>query len=127
MCWYHTEALGYILIPDKRQCSPSISFRYQAKCEVIVGFMRTTLVVLLVLFAGTCYAAEQDLKIVVTAAFVSDKGLPIYQDIADYLGKKVKRKARVVSDLSYDDSYTLLKQGVIHVGFVCGLPYIHAK
>jgi len=76
--------------------------------------------------AASC-AAEQGIKMVVTAAFVSDKGLPIYEDLAKYLGKKTGRDAKVVSGLSYDESDKLLNQGIIQLGFVCGLPYTHAK
>jgi phosphonate transport system substrate-binding protein len=72
------------------------------------------------------HAAEQELKLVVTAAFVSEKGLPIYEDLAKYLGKKLNRDAKVISGLSYTESDLLLNQGIIQVGFVCGLPYTHA-
>lgn len=70
--------------------------------------------------------AEPELKMVVTAAFVSDKGLPVYEDLARYLGAKLKRGAEVVSGLSYVESDLLLSHGIIQVGFVCGLPYTHA-
>lgn len=86
------------------------------------------LIVFYALLLGTTpiMAAEQPLKMVVTAAFVSDQGLPVYQDLANYLGKKLKRDTKVISGLSYTESDLLLNQGIIQVGFVCGLPYTHA-
>ena len=78
------------------------------------------------LSAHPACAAQQGLKMVVTAAFVSDKGLPVYQALADYLGKKLKRDAKLISGLTYTESDLLLSQGIIQVGFVCGLPYTHA-
>lgn len=77
--------------------------------------------------ASFIHASEQGLNIVITAAFVSEKGLPIYEELARYLGEKVKRNAKVISGLSYNESDKLLNQGIIQLGFVCGLPYTHAK
>jgi phosphonate transport system substrate-binding protein len=71
-------------------------------------------------------AAERGVRMVVTAAFVSEEGLPIYQDLANYVGKKIKRDTKIVSGLSYTEADLLLNQGIIQVGFVCGLPYTHA-
>jgi len=62
---------------------------------------------------------------VVTAAFVSDKGLPVYQELADYLAGKLGHGVDVVSGVSYSEANRLLGQGVIDIGFVCGLPYTH--
>ncbi len=66
---------------------------------------------------------------VVTAAFVSDKGLVVYEELAQYLSKHIDADVRVISGTSYDESNMLLEQGIIQVGFVCGLPYVqqHGK
>lgn len=66
---------------------------------------------------------------VVTAAFVSERGMPVYQDIAKYLQNKLKRKMTLISGTSYSESNQLLEKNIIQVGFVCGLPYVqeHAK
>ena len=60
---------------------------------------------------------------VVTAAFVSDQGIAVYEDIAHYLSTKLHADVRVISGTSYDESNMLLEQGIIQVGFICGLPY----
>lgn len=67
----------------------------------------------------------KDVKMVVTAAFVSESGMPVYREIADYVAGKIGRKAVVVSGASYSEADMLLDRGIIQVGFVCGLPYTH--
>lgn len=70
-------------------------------------------------------AAKDDVRMVVTAAFVSEKGLPVYQELARYLSTKLKRQVTLVTGTSYRESDLLLQRGTIQVGFVCGLPYTH--
>lgn len=89
-------------------------------------FKRIAALLLLLAGAIPLRAIGHELNFVVTAAFVSEKGMPVYQEIASYLGKKLKLDARVISGLSYSESDMLLKQGIIQAGFVCGLPYTHA-
>lgn len=71
--------------------------------------------------------ARDSLKMVVTAAFVSQKGMKVYQDIADYVGSKLGDEVKLISGTSYTESDLLLQHGVIQVGFICGLPYTHGK
>lgn len=70
-------------------------------------------------------AAAKDVKMVVTAAFVSDKGVTVYDDLSAYLAKKLGWSVKVVSGLSYSEADDMLDKGSIQVGFVCGLPYTH--
>ncbi len=69
--------------------------------------------------------ASRQVKMVVTAAIVSDKGMPIYEEIAEYLSQKLDWDMSVVSGLSYDESDEMLDSGIIQIGYVCGLPYVH--
>ena len=71
--------------------------------------------------------AKHDVKIVITAAFVSENGMHVYEELAKYLSKKIKKNIKVVSNVSYKHSDLLLEKGIVQVGFVCGLPYIHKK
>lgn len=88
--------------------------------------MRHTWLVTLALWLGVAAAAPPDeVKVFVTAAFVSEKGLPVYREIAAYVGGKIGRKVTVVSGASYSEADMLIERGIVHVGFVCGLPYIH--
>lgn len=66
----------------------------------------------------------QDVRMVVTAAIVSNKGLVVYEQLAQYLSKHLDADVRVISGTSYEESNLLLEQGIIQVGFVCGLPYV---
>jgi len=90
---------------------------------------RNLLVAALLLCQPLAAAGESDLKMAVTAAFVSERGMPVYQEIAKYLGDKLKRKTTLISGLSYSEANLLLEKGIIQIGFVCGMPYVleHAK
>lgn len=70
-------------------------------------------------------AAPKSVKMVVTAAFVSDKGVKVYDGLSTYLSKKLGWEVKVVSGLSYAEADDMLDKGTIQVGFVCGLPYTH--
>ena len=84
---------------------------------------------LLLAMPAPTLADEQDVKMVVTAAVVSENGIGVYEDIADYVGERLGRGARVISGVSYDEANMLLGQGILQVGFICGLPYTreHAR
>lgn len=91
--------------------------------------MRRFSLLLLTLWTSLAYAAPPDkaeLKMFITAAFVSESGLPVYREIADYVATKIGRKVVIVSGASYTETDMLLERGIIHVGFVCGLPYVHS-
>lgn len=64
---------------------------------------------------------------VVTAAFVSEQGLPIYRRIADYLARKTGYDINVVSGISYREADLLLSRGIMQLGFICGMPYVEGK
>lgn len=81
----------------------------------------------LFMVSSLAMAATKDVKMVVTSAFVSDKGIGIYEDMASYFSKKLGWNVEVVSGLSYAESDDMLDKGVIQVGYVCGLPYTHKK
>lgn len=85
-----------------------------------------SLLILMSVCSFSIYSQEK-IKIVVTAAFVSERGMPVYQKIADYISKKSNYDVSIVSNLSYKHADLLLDKGVVQVGFVCGLPYTHKK
>lgn len=79
------------------------------------------------LWVGSSWADApngKDVRMVVTAAFVSESGMPVYREIADYIAGRIGRKAVVVSGASYSEADMLLDRSIIQVGFVCSLPYI---
>ena len=87
-------------------------------------------VALLLMYSAPAHSREKseakEVKMVVTAAFVSSKGMKVYDDLAGYLSKKTGLSVKIVSGLSsYAEADKLLENGQIQVGFVCGLPYVH--
>lgn len=70
-------------------------------------------------------AAKTRIKMVVTAAIVSDKGMSVYDEMAAYISRKTGWEVEVISGLSYDEADEMLDKGIIQVGYVCGLPYTH--
>ncbi|MDX1810847.1 MAG: PhnD/SsuA/transferrin family substrate-binding protein [Gammaproteobacteria bacterium] len=81
------------------------------------------LIIIAIGFTLPAYANANGLKMIVTAAFVSEQGMPIYESIADYLSKKLTSNVEVVSGISYEESDLLLNRGIVQLGFICGLPY----
>lgn len=70
---------------------------------------------------------DGEVHIAMTAAFVSENGVDIYKDIADYLSAKVGIKMDMISGLSYETVDHMLKDGAVQVAFVCGYPYVLTK
>ena len=83
--------------------------------------------VILMCFIPLVAHSGHDIKMVITAAFVSERGLPVYKKIAKYISKKMNSSVNIVSNLSYKHSNLLLDKGIVQVGFVCGLPYTQKK
>jgi len=91
------------------------------------GLTLSFLCTLLLATANTVTAAPKKVKMVVTAAFVSDKGITVYESLAKYFSGKLGWDVEVVSGLSYSEADKMLDSGAIQVGYVCGLPYTHKK
>lgn len=68
--------------------------------------------------------AEEPINIAMTAAFVSEKGVSIYQEITDYIEKKSGIETDFVTGLSYSTVNSMIEQGAAQVAFICGYPYI---
>ncbi len=91
---------------------------------MIYRFLQTWVITLLLLSSTVTLAAPVDLRIVITAAFVSNKGLDVYREIAAYIQQRLGREVKIISGINYKESTTLLQRGIIQVGFICGLPYV---
>jgi len=92
-------------------------------------FVHSLIYMVLLLPLPSLAAQQSDLKMAVTAAFVSERGMPVYRDLAQYMTDKLDRKVSLISGVSYTEANMLLEKGVIQIAFVCGLPYVqeHAK
>jgi phosphonate transport system substrate-binding protein len=79
------------------------------------------------LFIATppAFAEITSVKMVVTAAMTSLKGMAVYDEMARYVSRKLGWNVKVISNLPYDQADNMLDKGIIDFGFVCGLPYIH--
>jgi len=64
------------------------------------------------------------IRIVMSGAFVSESGIQVYEDIAQYLGQKLEHEVTFASGFSYATINTMLDSGMADIGFVCGLPYV---
>lgn len=64
------------------------------------------------------------LRFAMTAAFVSEEGVGIYQELVDYVSKELGQPCQLVTGLSYRTVASMLSAGSVHVAFVCGLPYV---
>lgn len=74
--------------------------------------------------AGQGNADDDTINIAMTAAFVSEKGIGVYEEIGDYIEKKTGLKVEFVSGLSYATINAMIESGAAQMAFVCGYPYI---
>lgn len=68
--------------------------------------------------------SQKEIRVVMAAAFVSDAGISVYDEIFSYMGKKLGRKVVFVSGFSYSTINSMLDSGMVDIGFICGLPYV---
>lgn len=68
-----------------------------------------------------------EIRIVMSAAFVSESGVAIYDEIARYMGEKLNHKVAFISGFSYATINSMLDSGMADIGFICGLPYVMEK
>jgi len=89
------------------------------KCRIIL----LTQIIFLASYLSVAKAEQLELRIGITAAFVSESGIYVYNDIANYLGNKLNRDVSFVTGLSYSTVNEMIDENIINIGFVCGLPY----
>jgi CheY-like chemotaxis protein len=69
-------------------------------------------------------ATEPPIRIAVTAAFISEAGVGVYDKLARYLEVRTGYPCKLVSGFSYRTVDKMLAAGAIEVACVCGLPYV---
>jgi phosphonate transport system substrate-binding protein len=67
---------------------------------------------------------QAQVRLAMSAAFVSESGIGVYEDIAAYLTRKTGTQTEFVSGLAYGTINSMLAEGTVHCGFICGLPYV---
>lgn len=69
---------------------------------------------------------SRPLRVAMSAAFVSERGVPVYGKIVDYLAEKSDVPLELVTGLAYTTINQMLEAGAVDYGFICGYPYILA-
>jgi phosphonate transport system substrate-binding protein len=62
--------------------------------------------------------------VAMSAAFVSDAGVEVYEEITTYLEQRTGRDFEFVTGLAYETIDAMVAEGVVGVAFVCGYPYV---
>jgi phosphonate transport system substrate-binding protein len=68
--------------------------------------------------------SPRPLRLALSAAFVSESGVGVYQKLADHLAVKMGIPCEFVSGLAYGTINDMLKTGAVDAAFVCGMPYV---
>jgi len=68
--------------------------------------------------------AQPPIRLAVTAAFISEAGVGVYEKLARYLEAQTGYPVKLVSGFSYRTVDEMLKTGDIAIACVCGLPYV---
>jgi phosphonate transport system substrate-binding protein len=66
------------------------------------------------------------LRVAISAAFVSEAGVPVYGEIVDYLARRSGTPLELITGLGYSTITQMLEAGAVEYGFICGYPYILA-
>jgi len=95
------------------------------KKHTYIGFWAIYFSLAILSFPASALSQSQlpSLRIALTAAFVSESAVHVYDEIAQYLGKKINRDVTFVTGLSYSTVNEMIDDNVIDIAFVCGLPY----
>jgi phosphonate transport system substrate-binding protein len=67
---------------------------------------------------------QRPIRIAMSAAFVSEKGVGVYDKMCLYVSRQIGRPCEFVTGLSYSTIDEMLKTGAVDMAFVCGLPYV---
>lgn len=70
---------------------------------------------------------ERPIRFALTAAFISEGGVGVYEKLIRYIEKQTGYPCELVSGFSYRTVSRMLESGAVEVGFVCGLPYVLAQ
>ncbi len=69
-------------------------------------------------------AGGKALRVVMSAAFVSESGVGVYEKISGYLSERIGRPCEFITGLAYGTINGMLESGTVDCGFICGLPYV---
>lgn len=73
---------------------------------------------------ATSSSEANALTIAIAGMVTPKEGLKYYQGLAEYMGKAVGRKVRVIHKADYTQVNSMLKDGRVDIAFVCSGPYV---
>jgi phosphonate transport system substrate-binding protein len=76
--------------------------------------------------AANSAAPPRPMRVAMSAAFVSERGVPVYDKIVDYMAEKSGVRLELITGLAYTTINQMLEAGAVDYGFICGYPYILA-
>ncbi len=82
------------------------------------------LLFLLLLFSTRMAFAEEILRAGLASMITPVSTVRYYQQVVDYLGKKLGMPAEMVHRTTYDEIDVLLEAGQLEVAFICSSPYV---
>ena len=68
--------------------------------------------------------AGRTIRLAMSAAFVSESGIGVYSRLSEYLTHKTGVQTEFISGLAYGTINSMLDEGTVDCGFICGLPYV---
>lgn len=69
-------------------------------------------------------SAGKTIRLAMSAAYVSELGVGVYAGLARYLTEKTGISIEFVTGLSYGTINSMLEEGTVQSGFICGQPYV---
>lgn len=79
--------------------------------------------------ASRATAEEQGppIKIGVASMITPVDAVKYYQDIIDYIGKRIRRPVQMIHRRTYKEMDILLEKGEVKIAFICSLPYVRNR
>lgn len=121
--------------------TPDAHSMYDSQMSAATGRLMVVILLLVICSCFTQQVAASDavvppakreqgkapVRVVMSAAFVSESGIGVYEEIFRYLANKLDSKVEFISGFSYSTINSMLESGMADIGFVCGLPYVMMK
>jgi len=94
--------------------------------------VRFRLSILLLLFSistntGLLFAEEEVLKVGISSMITPVDTVKYYDDIVNYIGKKLGSKVLLVHKKKYEEMNKLVEKGEIDIAFICTAAFVHLK
>ena len=68
---------------------------------------------------------KEPIKIGIASMITPVEAIRYYQDIADYIGKKLGMSVQIIYRMTYTEMDRLLERDKVQVAFICSAPYVN--